>query len=131
MRIASGQDHYVENQNCPRDFLLNKNNRVLVPVLVPVSGVFLRFLLRHSMAFKSEPVGHSSQWTGSGSTTTDEHTAHQASDELTCRPFRGCPDAVQSDGGRHERGPEDPTHLTSLPGSVRVGIRSALVTRRE
>eukprot|EP00913_Durusdinium_trenchii_P022233 g20892.t1 len=49
IKCVAMNDHYVENQNCPRDFLLNKNNRVL-----------------------------------------------------------------------------DPTHLTSLPGSVRVGIRSAL-----
>lgn len=49
IRCIAMNDHYVENQNCPREFLMNKNNRVL-----------------------------------------------------------------------------DPTHLTSLPGSVRVGIRAAL-----
>ena len=38
--FVCSQDHYVENQNCPREFLMNKNNRVLAGGSVTCAGRF-------------------------------------------------------------------------------------------
>ncbi|CAJ1459470.1 unnamed protein product [Effrenium voratum] len=44
-------DHYVENQNCPREFLMNKNNRVLDPThLTSLPGV-VRVGIRAALAY--------------------------------------------------------------------------------